>query len=569
MALAQQSLARVSTVFKRCRLHMFGRTTNPTYLMRCCHHHLGNPLGRRRNDSVTPWELSSLDVKSSMEYFYSTVFHQRSGAASGCLQMSQRQASQVSQPPWQVMPFGKLDQPKKKDFKEPTSSSAVSVLDLDGHAMSYLERLHDAETPPEVLAVLQEGRNDLSIVHYSRALGRLADIYRDKKQEEGLVRSNMAPVLYDSRFRHLCHVVLRQSRHLENDLYLDTLKALQRLKIPLKSSMMYTFLVQAEQRVNTFNAAELAQFAGILSLYDHKNPRVQALVDAVGILIPRHINDLRTFHHTLILIKVVGTSLDGVSRGKLANLLLAILAADEERSLENITQAVLALHQMDYKIDILLELACPVLTQNMKDLSDSDLHNLLCAFSGLCHADQDFFEAASERILEDIDKWSSPWLINVAEAFSVVEIKAPFLLDRIIRRVMDNGVREISLMDMTKLICSLNALGHRPPSSWDFENFVTMATRSLVSDTSRLSSADCRTVLSLAHSLASLGYFPADLWEFITSRKFANCFMMVKDVKEYKKMISDIKILTQQLKDSHQDTAAMWADSIQKLLPLQ
>lgn len=432
---------------------MFGRTTNPTYLMRCYHHQLGNPLGRRRNDS--------LDVNSSMECCYSTVCHQRLGAAIGCLQMSQRQASQVSQPPWQVMPFGKLDQPKKKDFKEPTSSSAVSVLDLDGHALSYLERLHDAETPSEVLAALQEGGKDLSMVHYSRALGRLADIYRDKKQEEGLVRSTTAPVLYDSRFRNLCHIVLRQSRHLENDLYLDTLKALQRLKIPLKSSMMYTFLVQAEQRVNTFNAAELAQFAGILSLYDHKNPRVQALVDAVGILIPRHIDDLRTFHHTLILIKVVGTSLDGVSRGKLANLLLAILAADEERSLENITQAVLALHTMDYKIDILLELACPVLTQDMKDLSDSDLHSLLCAFSGLCHADRDFFEAASERILEDIDKWSSPWLINVAEAFSVVEIEAPFLLDRIIRRVMDNGVKEISLMDMTKLICSLNALGHR------------------------------------------------------------------------------------------------------------
>lgn len=73
----------------------------------------------------------------------------------------------------------------------------------------------------------------------------------------------------------------------------------------------------------------------------------------------------------------------------------------------------------------------------------------------------------------------------------------------------------------------------RPPSSWDFENFVTMATRSLVSDTSRLSSGDCRTVLSLAHSLASLGYFPADLWEFITSRKFANCFMMVKGERFY------------------------------------
>nr|XP_054752004.1 uncharacterized protein LOC129257657 [Lytechinus pictus] len=553
MAVAPLSLLQVSSVFKRCGLHMIDKTLSLNYLK-----------GRRWN-TVVPWEVSFLDVKSRMEPLYSTPSLLRT--TRWTMQLSQRH---FSQPPWQVWPLGKLDPPKKKHLKEPTHSSAVSVLDLDTHTVSYLGRLHDAETPTEVMAVLQEGGNDLSTVHYARALARLADIVHEQKQEEGLVKSTIAPVLYDSRFRHLCHLVLQHSRHLGNDLFVDTLEALQKLKIPLKSSMMYTFLVQAEQRVNTFNVAELAQFAGILSRYHyHGNARVQALVNAVGLLTPQLINDLRTLHHTLTLITVVGTSLDSVCRGRIANMLLAILAADEERSLKDISQAVLALHKIDYKVDILLELACPVLTQNMADLSDSDLYHLLCAFSGLGHADQDFFEVASERILEDIDKWSPTWLINVAKAFSVVEMEAPLLYDRIIRRVMDSDVKKLSLLDMTNLVCSLHALGHRPPSSWDFGNFVTKATRSLIADTSRLSYADCRAVLSLAHSLASLGYFPSDLWQFLTSRKFANWFMMVKDGKEYKNMVGDIKVLSELLKDSHLDAADMWAVDIEKLLPLQ
>lgn len=411
----------------------------------------------------------------------------------------------------------------------------------------------------------------MTVVHYGRALGRLADIYHEEKREMadmGLVNVTRAPVLYDSRFRELCQVVLRQSRHMDNDLYLDVLDALYHLRVPLKSTLTYTYLAQAEQRINAFSAAELAKFAGILNKYDQTNPRVGALMSAVGILTPRHIQNLQTLPQVLHLVNTVGTMLDGLARGKLANMMLAILAADEERTIEDVTHSVLALHKMDYKLDMLLGLASAVLTHSIQELSSNDLHRVLCAFGGLHHRDHDFFQVASECILENIDHWKVRWLIDAADACRAVEFQAPLLLDCIIRRVLDRKAVDIGLIDFTKLVRSLADLGHRPPASWDFEDYILRTSSLLVADVFKLSSADCQTLLTLAHSLAVLGYYPGDLLDFVASRKYANWVMMVKDKREFQEMLSNINSLNLLLKDSKQEADGMWTESLQKLIPL-
>ena len=404
--------------------------------------------------STRSWQFRRISTHSPP----CSIFHGRTAQQRWeIMNTSQRPYSQL---PW-LWPLGKIDQPKKKDFKEPTSTALVQV---DPLSMTYLERIHDASTAAEVLTALQEGGRDITTIHYGSALTRLADIELElihETAEKGLMTRTTAPVLYDSGFRDLCEVILQQSRHMDNGLFLDVLDALHKLKVPLKSSMMYTFLVQVEHRINTFNGAEIARLAGFLNRLNKHDPRIQALINAVGLLAPRHINDLTNIQHVLNLVNTVGTTVDNVSRGKLANMLLAILAANEERTLKEITQAVLALHHMDYKLNMLLELACPVLTHSIQDLSNKDVHRLLCALGGLRFPDQGFFHAAAERILETLTEWTIVSLINVLQAFSVTETRAPILFDSVLRRVMENGLKNVNLNYFTQLIESLVKADHR------------------------------------------------------------------------------------------------------------
>ncbi|XP_071493168.1 uncharacterized protein [Diadema antillarum] len=479
-----------------------------------------------------------------------------------------------SQPSWQ-WPLGQLDRPRKKDFKDAPSSALVQLEDLDQQSLSVLQDIHDASTASEVIRVLEGCQGRWTEVHVGRALSKLADIHLNDRrssstQTHGLVRITTAPVLYDPKFKDLCHEALQQSRHMDNALYVEVLGALQKLHVPLKSSMMYTFLAQAEHRINTFNASELAHFAGVLNHLDQNDPRVSALTTAVSLLTPRHISRLTTLSQVLNIISAVGSTLESVPRGKLANMLLAILAANEERTVDNIIQAVKALHRMEYKLDILLDLACPVLTAQMKDISDEELHVLICALGGLRYADVNFFEAACDRILESLAEWKMHWLIDAVKVYGTLGIEAPLLFDSVIRRVMNGHPGEITLTDFTTLMKTLAEVNHRPPSSWNFPSSSRRIANRLADHVALMSSEDGHHVLTLAVSMAMQNIYPDRLLDVLASRAFANWAMMIRDGKEFKDVIRDIKRLLDFLREGMDETRhRVWTDEMAKLIPTQ